>query len=74
MVKEKEISYAHFQEQYSSEEACREYLFQVRFPNGFICQKCGCVECYEINTRNLYQCKEKSIHNAQYSSSAQFFF
>jgi transposase-like protein len=58
MAKEKEISYARFQEQFSSDEACQKYLFQVRFPNGFVCPKCGCIECYEINTRNLYQCKE----------------
>ena len=46
-----------FCETYSSETACREQLRQLRWPNGFVCPRCGCIEYYDIPTRNKYQCK-----------------
>lgn len=30
-----------FHKRFESEEACREYLHQVRWPNGFVCPHCG---------------------------------
>lgn len=30
-----------FERRFSSEGACREYLFQMRWPNGFCCPRCG---------------------------------
>jgi len=51
------IGYSAFQKQYATVEDCRKKLFEIRFPNGFICPRCGCVEYYTIPTRNLYQCK-----------------
>ena len=29
-----------FEKRFSTEEACREYLIQLRWPNGFICPRC----------------------------------
>jgi transposase-like protein len=46
-----------FQEQFGTEEACREYLYKKRWPNGFICPKCGHTERFNIKSRNRYQCK-----------------
>jgi len=46
-----------FQRQFSTEEACEEYLFDSRWPNGFVCPACGDTEFYFISTRGLYQCK-----------------
>ena len=51
------ISFKEFRTRYSTEEACREELFRLRFPNGFICPKCGCVEYYPIKGRSTYQCR-----------------
>lgn len=56
MAKAAAISFKEFQARYSTEDACREELFHLRFPNGFICPKCGHRECYPIRTRNTYQC------------------
>jgi len=53
----KNISYTQFQIQFSTEDACRKQLFEMRFPNGFVCHVCGCVDHYVLSTRNLYQCK-----------------
>lgn len=30
-----------FEARFSSESECREYLFRLRWPNGFICPRCG---------------------------------
>src|SRR5215469_5923993 len=33
-----------FDVRFRTEEACREYLFQLRWPDGFRCPQCGCGE------------------------------
>ncbi len=51
------MTFREFQERFSTEAACREYLFSERFPEGFVCPKCGHREYYCIQTRHTYQCK-----------------
>lgn len=46
-----------FNEQYRTEEQCRQYLFNSRWPKGFICPKCGHTEYFDVKSRNRYQCK-----------------
>ena len=53
----KAITFEEFRKQYETEEACREELFRLRFPNGFVCPKCGCREYYLIRKRNTCQCR-----------------
>ena len=38
-----------FQKRYNTEEACRDALFKMRYPNGFHCPKCGCSKFCFIN-------------------------
>ena len=57
MAKQTSISYAKFQEQFSNEDSCREYLFKRRWNGQFICPKCGCTEYYFLSKHHLYQCK-----------------
>jgi len=33
-----------FEDRFSTEAACREYLFRLRWPNGFVCPRCGAQE------------------------------
>ena len=47
-----------FQKKYNTEDKCREYLFKCRFPEEFICPKCGYHDYYFISTRKIYKCKE----------------
>jgi len=48
-----------FQERFGSEEACREYLFASRWPDGFVCPACGSVRAGEMHRRRLlWQCKD----------------
>ena len=48
---------AEFDTRFSSEQACFEYLFKLRWPSGFICKKCGHGE-YWHSSRRLYICKK----------------
>lgn len=47
-------------EDFSSEASCVEHLIRFKWPNGFICPRCGCISCYRISTRRLplFQCAE----------------
>lgn len=45
-----------FNKRFSTEVACLEYLFAIRWPNGFVCCKCGHPE-YWKSSRGLYICK-----------------
>ena len=40
---------------FSTEEACREYLFHLRWPNGFRCARCGGAKAWPVR-KILYQC------------------
>lgn len=51
------IDFLEFQKMFSTEKRCWQYLFKKRWPNGYICPKCGCNHYYFISTRALYQCK-----------------
>lgn len=50
------LSIRKFMERFPDEKACREYLFHVRWPRGFICTKCGESIYSVIYTRNLFEC------------------
>ena len=57
MHHKKELSLRKFMDRFPTEESCEEYLFQLKWPDGFICPKCGCREFYHVRGRKLYQCK-----------------
>jgi transposase-like protein len=46
-----------FQTWFPDEEACLKFLIQSRWPNGFICPRCGHNEYYWKEGRKLLQCK-----------------
>lgn len=43
------------EKRFSTEEACREYLFALRWPDGFVCPACGGRKCWGTE-RNLWLC------------------
>lgn len=47
-----------FQQLMASEQDCAEYLFRLKWPNGFVCPYCGHGHAYAITTRRLplYEC------------------
>lgn len=46
---------AEFEAKFSTEEACRAYLYRLRWPNGFQCPKCEHGIAWPVGTR-LFQC------------------
>jgi len=50
------MSVRRFMEHFPDEQACRDYLFQVRWPRGFICTKCGECKFSVIQKRHLFEC------------------
>lgn len=57
MSQQKGMSFKKFRQQSQTEEACEEYLFQQRWPDGFVCLKCGGTGCYHLHGRREYVCK-----------------
>ena len=51
------MTFEEFVKQFSTEEQCRNYLFQLRWPNGFMCPHCGGSD-YKIVRGTLYWCSE----------------
>jgi transposase-like protein len=45
-----------FQERFATEEACREYLFCSRWPDGFVCPGCGATRSGAETRRHLWIC------------------
>ena len=44
-----------FERRFSSEEACRQYLFALRWPEGFLCPRCGGKTAWRMR-RGLWLC------------------
>ena len=58
MQHKKELSLREYMNRFSSEDACISYLIGKKWPNGFVCPKCGAKDAYYIKTRKKYQCKQ----------------
>jgi len=46
---------AELEARFHSEQACREYLFQLRWPTGFRCPSCGAAKAWSVRS-GLWQC------------------
>jgi transposase-like protein/DNA-directed RNA polymerase subunit RPC12/RpoP len=55
-MQQEEISFKEFSEKFKTEDDCREHFFKIKWPEGFVCPKCGYKEYSFIRYRNLYQC------------------
>jgi transposase-like protein len=56
----KEVNPFRFEDlkaRFASDDDCRAFLFQQKWPLGFVCPNCGHTEYYEITKRHTYQCK-----------------
>lgn len=51
------MTFQEFITRFSTEEKCREYLFEVRFPKGFVCPKCGHDKCWAVGA-TLFTCAD----------------
>ncbi len=45
-----------FQREFATEEACEQYLAACRWPEGFVCPRCGNRQAYELANQRRWQC------------------
>jgi transposase-like protein len=50
-----------FEKKFGTEKSCRDYLFGLKFKDGFVCEKCGHTE-YWITKEYVYVCKSCRNH------------
>lgn len=55
-MQKEEMSFFKWQQRFLTEEACLDFLFQERWPEGFFCPDCGHDHAYFLPSRRLYQC------------------
>ena len=56
MSKKKALSFSQFIKRFPDEKACFEYLYKVKWPDGFVCPVCGHRHCYAISGYHRFQC------------------
>ena len=49
-------SLPEFQRQFATEDACRQYLAASRWPDGFVCARCGGRDAYVLVDQRRWQC------------------
>ena len=54
----RERSLLEFQKAFATEEACAQHLKEVRWPDGFVCPRCGHGVAWFIRTRKILDCKD----------------
>ena len=52
------LSLVGFQRKFKDEAACEAYLLHSRWPEGFVCPRCGNPSHYYIKTRKHYECQQ----------------
>ena len=50
-------SFSEFEACFATEQACRDYLFRLRWPEGFCCPRCGCRKSWPLRAV-LLQCAD----------------
>jgi len=62
MPKTKDMNLVKLIDQFHSEETCRDYLEQLRWPNGETCLRCQSDKIGEIQERGQYVCYSCNYH------------
>lgn len=57
-----------FNDRFSTEKACRDYLIQIRWPNGFVCPGCGHRDAWSTK-RDQYYCAKCNLQTSPTAGS-----
>jgi len=58
MAHTEKINFKEFCKRFADERACKNYLYNLRWPEGFSCPQCGCHEFSFVKSRGIFQCKQ----------------
>ena len=58
MTQRQAISLFKFHQYFPTEKECAEHLFKLRWPDGFVCPRCGCPHYSFHQVPFLYRCKD----------------
>src|SRR3546814_1256763 len=54
-----DLSLLHFQAMFPDEQACAAYLFEQRWPEGFVCPACGSLRAWELRSKSFtWECAD----------------
>lgn len=68
---QKGLGLHEFLEKYGTEAQCRQTLYQLRWPSGYVCPACGNKTGCELKGRPVYQC-HKCHHQASLTAGSIF--
>ena len=57
MIEDFPVNEVEFDRRFHTDKACLDYLFQLRWPEGFSCPHCGHYK-YWTSARGLYLCRK----------------
>ncbi len=58
MAQKEPLTLSNFNKQFKTEKECERYLFNIRWPKGYVCARCDERQYSVIKSRNLYRCKK----------------
>lgn len=68
---QKGLGLHEFLEKYGTEAQCRQALYRLRWPSGYICPECGNTTGCELKNRPIYQC-HKCHHQTSLTAGSIF--
>lgn len=58
MTRPRQLSFFDFQRRFPDDQACREFLFRARWPEGYVCPRCQGQRHTYVSTRQHWECKD----------------
>ncbi len=58
-MKEYPMNLMELEKEFSTEAQCLDYLFKLRWPDGYVCPRCGCIDCWQVGPAK-YKCQDCS--------------
>jgi transposase-like protein/predicted RNA-binding Zn-ribbon protein involved in translation (DUF1610 family) len=62
------ITLLEFEKRFATEELCRQYLHELRWPNGFQCPRCGNQRGWSTK-RDLYHCEQCGLQTSIFAGT-----
>ena len=57
-MRQESMDLIEFMKRFQTEDQCRETLYRLRWPDGFVCPKCGSNVFFKLKSRKLYHCSK----------------